>query len=73
MFGVEAILVQGLFKLSIALLGIILGRATLMWFDYWLGNSTFTRWLDGATDNAKAIYYSGRFIGVSLIIGFSLS
>ena len=72
MFGLEGIIAEGLFKLTLALIGILLGRATLIWFDYWLGDSNFTRWLDKAQDNAKSIYYAGRFIGVSIIIGCAI-
>jgi len=63
---------QGFFKIALALIGIVSGRIALMWFDYWMKNSEFTRWLDEAEDNAKAIYYAGRFVGVSLVIGMAV-
>lgn len=72
MFGLEGVLIQGGFKLFLALVGILLGRATLLWFDSTLKNTKFTNWLDGADDNAKAVYYSGRFIAVAIIVGCAI-
>lgn len=73
MMGYEAVIIQGLFKIALALIGIIMGRATLLWFDYWLVGSKFTNWLDKASDIAKGVYYGARFIGVAIIIGCAIS
>lgn len=73
MFGIEAVLIQGLFKLLIAFFGIVMARTTLYWFDKYLVNTSFTQWLEKANDQTKATYYAGRFIAVCLVIGLALS
>lgn len=73
MFGYEAVLVQGLFKIALALIGIITCRLTLIWFDCWLKDTSFTEWLRGATDEAKSMYYAGRFIAVAIIVGCAIN
>ena len=73
MFGLESVIITGIFKLALALVGIIMCRATLMWFDHWSSHNSFSTWLDGAEDDAKAVYYAGRFIAVAIIVGFAIS
>lgn len=71
----EIAVTQGLFKLFLGLMGVLLGRATLMWMDNVIGEhneSSFSIWLHGAEDSAKAIYYAGRLIFVSIIIAAAI-
>lgn len=72
MFGIESVLITGLFKLTLALIGIIVGRTTLYWFDHYLADSKFNKWLENANDESKANYYAGRFIAIAIIIGCAI-
>lgn len=69
MFGLESILIQGVFKLTLALFGIIIGRFTLLWMDK---NEKFAAWLDDTDPMVQAVYKSGRFIAVAIIIGAAI-
>lgn len=69
----EAVIVQGLFKLALALIGVLGARLVLKWMDKFLVNGAFDIWLKGASDNAKAHYYGYRIIAVCLLIGFAIS
>ena len=70
----EMALIQGVFKILLALSGIVLGRLTLMWMDEnGSTESTFGAWLSQADDTAKAIYYAGRLVFAGLIVGAALS
>ena len=69
MFGLENVLIQGLFKLVLAVLGIIIGRYTLLWMDK---NESFNKWLENTDPQAQSIYRAGRFIAVAIIIGCAI-
>jgi hypothetical protein len=69
MFGIESVLIQGLFKLTLAVFGIVIGRFTLLWMDK---NERFTSWLDNTDPMVQAIYKSGRFIAVAIIIAAAI-
>jgi hypothetical protein len=69
MFGLESVLIQGLFKLTLALFGIVIGRFTLLWMDK---NEKFNSWLDNTDPMAQAVYRAGRFIAVAIIIGAAI-
>lgn len=77
MFGIgamfETAILEGLFKLSLALLGLILARLLLIWMDRNLVSNQFREWLEKANDQARATYYSGRLIAVCLLVGLALS
>lgn len=70
----ESAIAQGMFKLLLGLIGVLLGRATLMWMDGALHHreNEFSIWLDSADDKAKAIYYGSRLVFVGLIIGAAI-
>lgn len=72
MFELDSVVVLGLFKLVLAVVGIVVGRLTLFWFDKFFANTPFTKWLESANDEAKAVYYAGRFVGIALIIGCAI-
>jgi hypothetical protein len=69
MFGLESVVIQGLFKLTLAVFGVVIGRFTLLWMDK---NEKFTLWLDGTDPMVQAVYKSGRFIAVAIIIGAAI-
>jgi hypothetical protein len=69
MFGLESVLIQGLFKLTLALFGIVIGRFTLLWMDK---NEKFNSWLDNTDPMAQSVYKAGRFIAVAIIIGAAI-
>lgn len=69
MFGLESVLIQGLFKLTLAVFGIVIGRLTLLWMDK---NEKFTAWLDNTDPMVQAIYKAGRFIAIAIIIGAAI-
>lgn len=69
----ETALLQGSYKLILALIGLMMGRLCLYWFDKYFLSKIFTKWLDDANDEAKAIYYGSRFMAVCLLVGLALS
>ena len=69
----EAAILQGSFKLVLALIGFTMARICLYWMDKFLVPEKFTLWLENANDNAKAIYYGARIIAIALLIGLALS
>ena len=75
MFGFEGVLVTGLFKLFLAIVGVVSARLTLFWMDRYVekSNSTFSVWIKSAPGQSKAIYYAGRFIAVAIIVGSAIS
>ncbi|GGA80700.1 hypothetical protein GCM10011369_23310 [Neiella marina] len=73
MFGIEAVLVELLFKLVVALAALAAVRVSLMWFDTVLDVEPFKEWINDASDMAKATYYGMRFIAVCLVVGLALS
>jgi hypothetical protein len=68
---IEIAALQVLFKLLVALGGLMAARAMLMWMD--TAKSYFTDWLDNANDLSTSIYYSARLVGICLLIGLALS
>lgn len=70
MFGLEGIIVTGLFKIFLAIFGILAGRLTLKWMDKHIEHSTspFAKWLNDADDAAKGLYYGARIIAVCIVI-----
>ncbi len=69
----EQAILQGLFKIILVLIGLVMGRLCLYWFDKYFLSEKFTKWLEGATDEAKAMYYGSRFMAVCLLVGLALS
>lgn len=69
----ETVLLTGLFKLTIAIIGFMLARLCLYWMDKFLTTAKFTSWLDNSNDIAKAVYFGSRIIAVALLIGLALS
>ena len=70
----ETVLMQGGFKLALALAGIIMGRLSLVWMDQAThkSQSHFGKWITEADDQSSAIYYAGRLIFVGLIVGAAI-
>lgn len=66
-------LVEGVFKLTLALAGFIMARLALLWMDRALVTKEFSTWLEKANDQARAIYYAGRIIAIGLLVGLALS
>ena len=69
----ETAILQGLFKLTLAIIGFLMARICLYWMDKYFVPQKFTLWMDNANDNAKAIYFGARIIAVALLIGLALS
>ena len=69
MFGLEEIIVQGGFKVALAVTAIFAARFTVLWMDSHVdkGESRFAQWLNSADDLTKGIYYGSRWIGVAII------
>lgn len=68
----NAILIQGAFKLLLAIIGIIMGRITLFLMDKHIDKTKFGEWLSKASDASRSMYYSYRLIGVMVVIGLVL-
>lgn len=73
MFGIEAVFIELLFKLTVALFALVGVRFALMWFDRIIGVAPFIGWINEADDMAKAVYYGLRFVAVCLLVGLALS
>lgn len=75
MFGLEGVLITGLFKIFFAIVGVGAWRLTLIWMDRYneKSNSEFAIWLRKANDEKKALYYAGRNIAVALVIASAIS
>ena len=73
MFGLEAVVIELLLKLTVALLALVGVRFALMWFDRILGVASFKDWINDADDMAKAVYYGLRFVAVCILVGLALS
>ena len=69
----EAAILQGSFKLVLALVGFIMARICLYWMDKYLVPQKFTLWLENADDFSKAVYFGARIIAIALLIGLALS
>ena len=69
----EQALLQGSYKIILAMIGLMMGRLCLYWFDKYFLSVNFTQWLENANDEAKAIYYGSRFMAVCLLVGLALS
>lgn len=69
----EAIIIQGLFKLTIAIIGVVIARLTLVWMDRFYIDSKFNKWLEATSDENKISYYGYRLIAVMLLVGLALS
>ena len=73
MFGLEAVVIELFFKLTVALFAMVGVRFGLMWFDRIIGVKPFREWINDASDMAKAVYYGLRFLAVCLLVGLALS
>jgi hypothetical protein len=77
----ESALAQGLFKIFLAIIGIIAGRIALIWMDRAvqrrienpLYRSLFKTFMENSKNEAIAMYYSARLIFVAIIIGSAIS
>lgn len=70
--GLFNILIEWLYAITLAIGAAVMARTLLWYMDKAIGIN-FKKWLDGADHNAKAIYFSARFIGVCLLFGLALS
>lgn len=70
--GIFNILIEWLYTMTLAMGAAVMARTLLWYMDKAIGIN-FKKWLDGADHNAKAIYFSARFIGVCLLFGLALS
>ena len=73
MFGFEAVVIELVFKLTVALFAMVGVRFGLMWFDKIIGVHPFSEWINDADDMPKAVYYGLRFVAVCLLVGLALS
>lgn len=64
--------IQALFKLTLAVMAILVARSTLLWLDRKTGMNFFEI-LQGASANAQLAYFSARFIGVCILVGLVVS
>lgn len=69
----EAAILQGLFKLSLAILGLFMIRLSSVWMDKYLVPSDFKNWLEKANDNARALYYGLRMLALCILVGLAIS
>jgi hypothetical protein len=69
---IESAILQALFKLVIAIIGVLAARGTLIWMDRRLGTG-FKEALDNADANHKLVYFAARIIAVCIVIGLALS
>jgi len=76
MLGLESFIVQGAFKVCLAVTAIIFARMTVLWMDKHIeqGRSHFARWLNNERNGiARGIYYGSRWIGVAIIVAGAVS
>lgn len=70
MFGIENVLVQGVFKIVLAVLGLLSARAALIWMDR---DEKFISWLDIQEPKYQVAYRIGRFIAIAFVVGSAIS
>ena len=70
MFGLESVLIQGLFKITLAIFGLLAARATLIWMDK---DEKFISWLDQQHPKYQVYYRIGRFAAVAFVVGAAIS
>lgn len=71
---IESALLQGTFKLTLAILGFLFARLGLLWMDRNIINdSEFGRRLNSWDSHAQSLYFTGRLLAVALVIGLALS
>ena len=76
----ESAVMQGLFKLVLLVLGLIVARVGLAWLDSSIerldrvgnGNSRFREWYRKASTTDKAIYYAARIAAVFLAVAIAI-
>jgi len=75
MFGLESILIQGTFKVALAVTAILAARITVLWMDKHIaqGESHFAKWIAKADDLTRGIYYGARWVGVAIIVAGAVS
>jgi hypothetical protein len=68
-----ALLISGLFKVLIAVLGVLVVRGMLLWFD---GTKAGKKFVDERvnkwSEDGQAKYYTGRIIGACILVGLAL-
>ena len=72
----NAILVQDLFKFLLICLGITSATLIFKLLDnrkHEKGNNKFEKWIQTASNADLAIFFSARFIGVCILVGFAIS
>jgi hypothetical protein len=68
-----ALLISGLFKVLIAVLGVLVVRGMLLWFDGTKAGKKFIAdRVDKWGEDAQAKYYTGRIVGACLLVGLAL-
>lgn len=65
-------LAQGVFKLVMAVLAILVARGTLLWMDRAMDTGFFES-LREASDNARMAYFAARIVGVCILVGLAIS
>lgn len=76
----ESALAQGLFKLALLVVGLVVARIGLAWLDSSMkrlnalgtGNSLFADWYKKASSTDKAIYYAARIAAVFLAVAIAI-
>ena len=65
----EQFIINGAFKMCLLVSAIFAARFTVLWMDKHIehGKSEFAKWLNGADNLTKGIYYGARWIGVAII------
>jgi hypothetical protein len=65
-------LAQGVFKLVMAVLAILVARGTLLWMDKAMSTGFFTA-MNEASADAKMLYFSARIVAVCIVVGLAIS
>ena len=71
----ESALLQGAFKMCLAVIGLLMARLGLLWMDRHFTHNKLTEWLNNekTADVAIGIYYGCRIIAVAIVIGLAIS
>ena len=69
---IESAIAQAIFKLTLAVLAILVARGTLLWMDKAFDVKFFDA-LEESSANAQVGYFAARFVGVCILVGLVVS
>ena len=73
---IESAIFQGIYKLVLVLIGLIIARAMLYSFDRAIQNAPPTKfmdWYDKASSRDRGIYYAARMVAIFLAVAIAVS